>query len=408
MIVNETRHIGGEIVGLGIVRTDGTEDFRWLDKPIHNRITSAGLDHMLCYAGLERQNSNQGNTAVADCTRLYMHGGGYDAGKYRIGILGYCRIGTGGKPTEFTDTDLVNPVTEYSSTLKTGNPFCGTKVTSASDYRIRVTHISNAVTSDCIIKEFGIYGRYTMVDNTLVYPMFARIALDKGVSLNSGEKLMVTYELHVTHSNELVHVSNFFDMLDSSGNPLQCDIKPYFSTAKASSDFAGTLSQCPYVGTSGGESIHDAYNSYFYSFPAYFYNQTTRYGDLDTLGYSTTPKDFSVANASLSKARTDPGEYTFLQADYTGVGTNDKHRDLIVTLGAYNPNMAEPTDYQDIYFLRYRGLDIKFGYTDDEGVFIPQALRKWASQNMIFTFRTRYVTPDTIQADGSDPSEAGE
>lgn len=47
IVFPESTRLGGSLIGIGIKHKDGSEDFRWLDKPIHNRITSVGLDYLL-------------------------------------------------------------------------------------------------------------------------------------------------------------------------------------------------------------------------------------------------------------------------------------------------------------------------------------------------------------------------
>jgi hypothetical protein len=51
-----------------------------------------------------------------------------------------------------------------------------------------------------------------------------------------------------------------------------------------------------------------------------------------------------------------------------------------------------------IHFMRVRGMDYRFGYYEEDGTtWHPQALRKFGNQILKFTFRTRYVTEDTVQ-----------
>ena len=62
--------------------------------------------------------------------------------------------------------------------------------------------------------------------------------------------------------------------------------------------------------------------------------------------------------------------------------------------------------FTDIHFLRIRGMNYKFGYYDENEEWVSQSLRKWANQTMTFTIRTRYVTEDTYDINGEDPSLA--
>lgn len=62
-MIEQNNFLQGQLVGIGKIHTDGSEDFRWLEKPIKNRIVSGGIDHLLtlngnqltCYS--ERYNS---------------------------------------------------------------------------------------------------------------------------------------------------------------------------------------------------------------------------------------------------------------------------------------------------------------------------------------------------------------
>jgi hypothetical protein len=46
MISQSISKLGGRLVGIGVIHKDGSEDYKWLDKPIHNKIVSGGLDHL--------------------------------------------------------------------------------------------------------------------------------------------------------------------------------------------------------------------------------------------------------------------------------------------------------------------------------------------------------------------------
>lgn len=107
---------------------------------------------------------------------------------------------------------------------------------------------------------------------------------------------------------------------------------------------------------------------YFYRLPVYFYNSSLQSGDFDSLGYSTSDQNWTVANSTLSKARSDSlaNNYTHNVLNYEGVGTKDKHRDITICLGLYSPNMEEPDEYTDIFFLRIRGMNYRFGHYEED------------------------------------------
>ena len=329
------------------------------------------------------------------------------------GALSFCKIGTGKNETEFTDTDLQTPVGTISNTLKTGEPFCGTKCISEGNYVLRVSHNSNPVPTQCKIWEVGLFGQYGTGANK-VNPMFARIKLDKGIELNAGERLIFTYDLHIVYADiEPVEDKDFCGLLDSVGEPLKYSRKIYFKFTKDNgAKYGDRLLRDLYITKLGEEAGYtiNSENNYFFRLPVYYYNSIRTYGDYDSTGYSLQRQDFNVIDASLSKARAEAlaDNYTFDVLDYSGVGNKDKHRDITICMGLYNPNMEEATDYSDIQFLRIRGMNYRFGYytiNEETGVkeWNEQSLRKWANQTMTFTIRTRYVTEDTLDINGEDP-----
>lgn len=408
-MINDTVKLEGYIVGIGKIKVDGSEEFEWLENPKHNRIVSTGLDHLLCYDG---NTTGYFNSTTLVPTEPAMWLGNLNN---HYGALSFCKIGTGKKETEFIDTDLQNPVGTISNTLRTGEPFCGTKVISEGNYVLRVSHNSNPVPTQCKIWEVGLFGQHGEGSNK-VNPMFARIKLDNGIELNAGERLIFTYDLHIVYADiEPVEDENFCGLLDSVGEPLKYSRKIYFKYTKANeSKYSDKLLRDLYINKDGEEKgyTENTDNNYFFRLPVYYYNSVGTYGDYDSTGYSLQKQEFNVIDASLSKARAEAkaDNYTYDVLDYEGVGNKDKHRDITICMGLYNPNMEEATDYSDIQFLRIRGMNYRFGYytiNEETGVkeWNEQSLRKWASQTMTFTIRTRYVTEDTLDINGNDPEE---
>lgn len=406
-MINDTVKLEGYVVGIGKIKVDGTEEFEWLEEPKHNRIVSVGLDHIMCYDG---NSTGYFTSETLVPTKPAMWLGNLNN---HYGALAFCKIGTGKKETEFTDTDLQTPVGTISSTLRTGEPFCGTKCISEGVYVLRVSHNSNPVPTQCKIWEVGLFGQYGEGANK-VNPMFARVKLDKGIELNAGERLIFTYDLHISYADiEPVEDENFCGLLDSVGEPLKYSRKIYFKYTKdPSAKYGDKLLRDLYITKLGEETGYttNTDNNYFFRLPVYYYNAVGNYGDYDSTGYSLQRQNFDVLDASLSKARAEAlaDNYTYDVLDYEGVGNKDKHRDITICMGLYNPNMEDATDYSDIQFLRIRGMNYRFGYytiNEETGVkeWNEQSLRKWANQTMTFTIRTRYVTEDTFDINGNDP-----
>ena len=408
MIIDNNRFLGGHLVGIGKVRTNGEVEYQELEKPVHNRITSVGLDHLFQF-GSTAQESAQENTHTGalwtDVTsEVYSN-------KKRAGALHYMSYGSGTTATAFTDTDLANGSGLFSNTKYTSGgstqTLNGTKVNSFGNYSFRVTHKSAAMAATTTINEVGWYGAYTNNSSSLnpgasntTMVLFARVVLPSSITLNAGEYLLTTYQLDETNSNTTATTgSDFFGLKDSDGNTLQYEQK-LTRYQGGSYEFSKALSEV-YINTSG---TCDIYSSASYGFfPAYVIRDQYWGVTSFAFGYSTSSsKTFPTdGNAEWSgiTAFTNTGSattnYNGTLASYTGVGSTNKYRDRTYTTGAYNPNMLNnPTGYQDIYYININGMAYRFGYYDN-GVWVPQAWRKYANQAVTFTFRTRYSTPDT-------------
>lgn len=410
MILDNNRFLGGHLVGIGKVRANGEVEYQELEKPVHNRITSVGLDHLFQFGGSQQENGNDGTAKyglwIGTSTSTYSN---Y---KYRAGALQYMSYGSGTTATAFTDTDLANGSGLYSNTKYTSSVSAqtlnGTKVNSFGNYSFRVTHKSAAAAATTTINEVGWYGAYTNNSSSLdpsasntTMVLFARVVLPSPITLNAGEYLLTTYQLDETNSNTTATTgSDFFGLKDSNGNTLQYEQK-LTRYQSGSSEFGKSLSE-PYITY---EALPNMYYSGSYCFlPPYFLRNSSDWSVTGfVFGYSTnSSKTFPneggaewngmTAFTSTGSATTN---FNGTLASYTGVGSTNKYRDRTYTTGAYNPNMLNnPTGYQDIYYININGMAYRFGYYDN-GVWVPQAWRKYANQAVTFTFRTRYSTPDT-------------
>ena len=408
MILDNNKFLGGHLVGIGKVRANGEVEYKELEKPIHNRITSVGLDHLFLFGGADQANANNG--ANADMALWVGNGrSAYSSYKYRAGALEYMSYGSGTTATAFTDTDLSNGSGSYSNTKQTSSATAqtlnGTKVNSYGNYSFRVTHKSAAAAATTTVNEIGWYGAYTnntssitpgAANTTMV--LFARVVLPSPITLNSGEYLLTTYQLDETNANTIAStISDFFGLKDSNGNTLQAQQKVIRKQNTTSGVFQCTLNE-PYITYSG--SFGNA--NYYRFFPAFVFSENSYYTG-QSFGYSTNssmtfPADGSSDESSLTRFDASGSKGTNWNVDissYTGVGSTNKYRDRTYTTGAYNPNMlSNPTGYTDIYYINVNGMAYRFGYYDN-GVWVPQAWRKYANQAVTFTFRTRYSTPDT-------------
>lgn len=199
--------LGGKLVGIGIGHKNNI-DFKWLNKPIHNRIVHTGIEHLLKFAGsntetfdftLNTSNPNnmnyaQFNTLVGHCSKNEFE---------HWGALYYCAYGDGNTPTKFFDTKLQNQL-DITDTKYVGSPYCGSKYEyvdnekTPSVIKHRISHKFKPVNKITKVRELGWFGR---TQNG--YVMFSRVVLPNEITLNVDDFMVVTYEL--TETDIMVH-----------------------------------------------------------------------------------------------------------------------------------------------------------------------------------------------------------
>ena len=143
------------------------------------------------------------------------------------------------------------------------------------------------------------------------------VEIKKRIELLAGERLIFTYDLHITYADiEPVEDETFCGLLDSEGEPLYYSRKTYFKFTHSTRidtetgesvqiKYGDKLQKDLYISTMGIESGYAGNNDnlYFLRLPPYYYNSIGTYGDYDTTGYSTETQNFNVADQLLSKAR---------------------------------------------------------------------------------------------------------
>lgn len=400
--------LGGHLVGIGKIKKNREIIYNELEKPIHNRITSVGLDHLFQFSGASNPDFIAGSTwSFWPC--LWVSGGGNSTHKYRKGALNYMAFGSGTNVTSFNDISLENKLSDYSEDNLTASgssqTLNGTRSNSYGSYSFRISHQSAAVSSATTVNEIGWFGAY---DTTNAYSnkvLFARVVLPSPITLEAGESLVTTYQLDQTEANATASTTNnFFGLLDSEGNTLQAEYKLTRLWANPSGTTSwklnsGDISE-PYISPSGGGSNYNTTSFQNGFAPAYMSGVTqTKYGymaystsssiDFPAIGSSPT----NVDNTFVSKS----GTYSEELSPYTGVGSTNKYRDHIFTIGTMNPGISDASGYIDISAIAVNGMMYRFGYYDN-GVWTPQMWRKYANQSVAFTFRTRYSTEDTTMS----------
>jgi hypothetical protein len=425
MISQSVSKLGGQLVGLGVEHKDGSFDFNWLDKPIHNKIVSGGLDHMLMYNN-DPINPSTSNRYVIQPTLCCDQPHNTD-NKPHKGVLYYVSLGTDGSPTSFTDTDLKQPIQiegnrfskNWRGIADGGNYWCGSRKPRYGAIENRISHTHVAVEQDTTIRELAWYGGHhintsdpNIVDEGGAHVLFSRVVLDQPIYLSAGDKLVTTYQLNVQMGpSEIEYLDSFYGVLDSEGNPLKAAKLIYatnvplnnsYRTKFGGFDSDNDLTFYVYSGKPGTRLAEMAKWSAAYA-TSNGYSSSSGY---QGIYYSTSDvvlkNNLDNTNTELPKAETSTGyaggEKSFTIQPYTGVGTNDKYRDSIYTMGLYNPGMTNPADYIDIRFMCISGMMYRFGYLEEDGVtWHSQAFRKYANQVVKITNRKRLITEDTVQ-----------
>ena len=399
--------IAGYLVGIGVNHKDGSSDFRWMDKPIHNKITSVGLDFLLTFDGVsDGFYTGAGWHMNQDLPRhAVMAGDGSYSNVHRQGACHFLKIGTDGSPSQFEDTDLKAPVGGLSSTKKTGGNYCGTFIDRENNLVLsRISHVSVAVSSDTTIREIGFFGRgFSLTDGSQVSePMFSRIVLEQPIELLEGESITTCYELRFTHNFQITESNAFNGILDPDGNQLRCFSRLWIGRNASSLKSWGNSTNCSFWFNNDGSlsicnvSSNEAWrDSMLCGTGVGHYNQS-----YVSFFYSTSDGDFPADGSSISLTREASCSYEFKH--YTGIGNKNKYRDINFILDFSQPGMSgastPPAEtFIDIKRFMLFGNYYRFGYYEDDGVtWHSQSLRKYANQKMILTHRLKFQTEDTL------------
>ncbi len=422
MITNENSvHMGGYITGIGKIKTTGEIAYNKLSKPIKNVITSAGIDHLLCF-------NNQPDAYITNgcgaCTnilcgnRCQARSGDTSNYSNHYGVLTYCGIGAGAQASSYQDTQLVSQIGDLTSTRQTDptdGSFNGTSIDSTifGKYTVKVTYKFESISGNHTVKEVGIFGRYGDTA-PYTYPLFARVDLSSNpVEVLDGEGLLITYELSFTlGGNTPTVISDFCGLKDLSGNTLHAS-KKLLLTKNNGSGWKVGLS-APWITYSG--SLDNQCNPSSSNYAQYVHapiymamRKNNGSSELDVLELiSTASGGVHTADWSWPTKHTSTvgGTYTAGVNSYKCSGKTSKYRDAWATLGAYFPDMeGNPTGYIDVYRLAWRGYEYIFGY-DNNGTWVDQAFRKYANQELTLTYRLRYTTDwTTNEVFDNDPAD---
>lgn len=190
--------LGGALIGYGIKKRNGDEKKVIFDKPLHNTITKSCLNNLLTFDG-----TNATPTTNLPGNYLSMFVKSSQASN-RYGVFNSAALGDGTGETSVNDTELKNRITDATSTKKTGSGWSGSSVVlSDAILKIRIAH-THSINQNFIVKEIGWYNQKWQ---ELVYSLSARVQLDEGIPVESGDEFYSIYELTI----EFQDVERFSD-----------------------------------------------------------------------------------------------------------------------------------------------------------------------------------------------------
>lgn len=180
--------LGGALIGYGIKKRNGEEKKVIFDKPIHNTITKSCLNNLLTFDGTNAQPSTN---LPGNYLSLFVKSA---QASERYGVFNSAALGDGTGETSVNDTELKHRVTDATSTKKTGSGWSGSSVVlSDAVLKIRIAH-THTINENFTIREIGLYNQKWQ---ELVYSLSARVQLDEGIPVESGDEFYSIYELSI-------------------------------------------------------------------------------------------------------------------------------------------------------------------------------------------------------------------
>lgn len=180
--------LGGALIGYGIKKRNGEEKKVIFEKPIHNTITKSCLNNLLTFDGTNAQPSTN---LPGNYLSMFVKS---SQESERYGVFNSAALGDGTGETSVNDTELKHRVTNATSTKKTGSGWSGSSVVlSDAVLKIRIAH-THAISENFVVKEIGWYNQKWQ---ELVYSLSARVQLDDGIPVESGDEFYSIYELTI-------------------------------------------------------------------------------------------------------------------------------------------------------------------------------------------------------------------
>jgi hypothetical protein len=227
--------LGGALIGYGIKKRNGEEKKVIFDKPIHNTITKSCLNNLLTFDGTNAQPSTSND--IGNYLSLFVKS---TQSSERYGVFNSAALGDGTGETSVNDTELKHRVTDATSTKKAGNGWCGTVIDNENAIiKLRISH-THTINENFVVKEIGWYNQKWQ---ELVYSLSARVQLDEGIQVESGDEFYSIYELTIQFQGverfsdfaglgvggykvnagiQEYGANYYFPTIDNNGNPIGC------------------------------------------------------------------------------------------------------------------------------------------------------------------------------------------
>jgi len=427
MIIEQKQKIGGEIVCIGKIHADGSEELKWLKDPIHNQITLKGIENLLRWNGSDALPSGTADAIGNEISSLYLPCQAYQTNQYgydildqrdtsvtRTGVLWYSAYGDGlGGFDPDTDIELVNRTSNITSTFRKGLYFNGTNCVSVAgnhQLQYRVTHTYPTAQEHQYVNEVGFYHK---VEPSGEYTLFSRVELDEPYELDTGEQLIITYQLNIKFPDYPTHISDFFGLKDKDGNTLQANET---TCIKTSSTFDWTRQykgNCLYYYRNDSSTIAPfifpiIHNYYPYGLPKFALTYSTSHDGSRQYGWrpiwglknERELRAIFVQNdvTNLEMMKTNGPTLTNTKYQESAIITQilpftvgTKYRDYVLTLPTFYPYLDSGENYIDIAVMIFNGVAYRFGYNDN-GTWVSQKLRKYGNQMFKLKYRMSYET----------------
>ena len=406
MKLEQRMGIGGRVVGIGKITKEGELVYHKIE-PVHNIIVDNAFAIML--------QANFDDTCYYDTSEAGMCYNGWISGlhtgnrygttyyNWRVGAIQYCRYGSGGKATEYTDTGLETPISDY------GSPYILEELNGCAcvngTIRNRMTYRFGAASADATIREIGLFTRKVTSTTALSneYKMFARVVLPSPYTIMAGESFVVTYELGIS----LPPVAHNLDtgLLDENDTPIKYSRKYVLRT------------QARYPGLPGFDwnpSIPHTGMSYYKDNVV---GETGYSNDNNIIAHQALMPIWSFVQTKISGAYYMQPAYSLTDKAFPSDWSNDTGVTLYATgaitlrMQPYNaatksrscqfvlpttwPNNLAETGSADIHYLLFNGVAYRFGYYDeghegDENYWHPQAIHKTGTQTLSFTLTQKF------------------